>query len=615
MILGLAGHIDHGKSALVAALTGRRMDRLAEERRRGITIDLNFAPLELGPGRVAGMVDVPGHEDFVRTMVAGASGIDVALLVVAADEGVMPQTVEHLTILEHLGVSVGIPVVTKADLVEPEWLELMLLDVAERLEGSAIAFGPPLAVSARTGSGLPELRERLAAQKPAARPTADLFRMPIDRAFSVAGIGTVVTGTAWSGHVAPGDTIGVLPEGISGRVRSVEMFGQSCAHSEPGARTAVGIAGISRDAVRRGQVLVLAGDPWRPTSALDVHLAVDASAPRALTHRTRVRVHLGTAEVLARVLPRAPIEPGARGLARLALEAPVVARGGDRLVIRSYSPVATMGGGQVLDPLPPARRASWSGGLTATEPGERLAALLDRRPAGMDEALLPVLVGLPPKAAAAAARSLAGARNAGGIWVPERVVESLCAKALAEIRRFHRAQPSERGLPLETLRHALRAPGPIVEAALGELARTGRIRQRDGVAALAGFAPKVEGGDAEVDRIVGILEAAALSPPSLTELETSTGRRDLGALLRLAAATGRIEAVERDRYYTRSALDRFAQTLTDLGREADIVPAAVRERLGISRKFLIPLLEWADGKGLTVRVGDVRRLRVPARSP
>jgi selenocysteine-specific elongation factor len=346
-----------------------------------------------------------------------------------------------------------------------------------------------------------------------------------------------------------------------------------------------------------------------------VELALDGTAPRPLRHRTRVRVHLGTAEVLGRVLARAPIEPGARGLARLALEAPVVTRGGDRLVIRSYSPVATIGGGQVLDPLPPARRASWPESLTADDLGERLSALLERRPMGMEETLLPVLTGLPPKAAAATARGLAGARHAGGTWVPERVVESLGAKALAEIRRFHRTQPSERGLPLETLRHALRAPGAVVEAALGDLARAGKIRQRDGVAALAGFAPRVEGGDAEVDRIVGILEAAALSPPSLAELEASTGRRDLGALLRLAAASGRVEAVERDRYYTRTALERFAETLADLGREADIVPAAVRERLGISRKFLIPLLEWADGKGLTVRVGDVRRLRLPARSP
>jgi selenocysteine-specific elongation factor len=230
-------------------------------------------------------------------------------------------------------------------------------------------------------------------------------------------------------------------------------------------------------------------------------------------------------------------------------------------------------------------------------------------------ATLPLLLGLSPKAATAVARELAGAREAGGIWVLDDVVQALGTKALEQVRRFHRAQPGERGLPLQTLRHTLRAPEPVVEAALGDLTRAGKIRQRDGIVALAGFAPKVEGGDAEVDRIIGILEQAALSPPSLPELEAATGRRDLGPLLRLAAASGRIEAVERDRYYTRSALDRFAQTLAELGRDADIVPSAVRERLGISRKYLIPLLEWADGKGLTVRVGDVRRLRVTRKSP
>jgi selenocysteine-specific elongation factor len=615
MIIGTAGHIDHGKSSLVTALTGRAMDRLEEERRRGITIDLNFAPLELGPGRVAGIVDVPGHEDFVRTMVAGASGIDVALLVVAADEGIMPQTTEHLAVLEHLRVPVGIPVVTKADLVEAEWLELVLLEVAERLAGSPVAFGPPIAVSARTGEGLPELRERIALQSASARPTGDLFRLPVDRAFSVAGVGTVVTGTSWSGRVEVGDAVVLLPDGAEGRVRSVEMFGRASEQSEPGARTAVGLAGIPRDAVRRGQTLVRAGDPWQPTSALDVELALDASAQRALPPRSRVRVHLGTAEVLARVHPRVPIEPGGRGLARLALESPVAARGGDRLVIRSYSPVTTIGGGVVLDPLPPARRAAWPVGLSASAHGDRLHALLSRRPGGVADAALSVLLGLPPKAAAAAARELPGARETGGLWVLDEVVQALGSKALEQVRRFHRAQPSERGLPLETLRHALRAPEPVVEAALGDLTRAGRIRQRDGVVALAGFAPKVEGGDAEIDRIVGILEQAALSPPSLAELEAATGRRDLGSLLRLAAASGRVEAVERDRYYTRGALDRFAQTLAELGRDADIVPSAVRERLGISRKYLIPLLEWADGKGLTVRVGDVRRLRTSRKSP
>ena len=614
MIIGTAGHIDHGKSTLVTALTGRPMDRLAEERRRGITIDLNFAPLELGAGRVAGIVDVPGHEDFVRTMVAGASGIDLALLVIAADEGIMPQTTEHLAVLEHLGVPVGIPVVTKADLVDPEWLELVLLEVAERLAGSSVAFAPPIAVSARTGQGVSELRERIGAQQAAVRPSGDLFRLPVDRAFSVAGVGTVVTGTSWSGRVEVGDAVVLLPDGDEGRVRSVEMFGQASEHSEPGARTAVGIAGVARDAVRRGQVLVRAGDPWQPTSALDVELKLDPSAPRALAPRSRVRVHLGTAEVLARVHPRSNIAPGGRGLARLALEAPVAARGGDRLVIRSYSPVTTIGGGVVLDPIPPARRAAWPTALSASAPAERLHALLSRRPAGVAHATLPLLLGKPPKAAAAVARELAGAREVGGIWLLDDVVQSLGIKALEQVRRFHRAQPSERGMPLETLRHTLRAPETVVEAALGDLTRAGRIRQRDGIVALAGFAPKVEGGDAEVDRIVGILEQAALSPPSLAELEATTGRRDLGPLLRLAAASGRVEAVERDRYYTRSALDRFAQTLADMGRDADIVPSALRERLGISRKYLIPLLEWADGKGLTVRVGDVRRLRITRRS-
>ncbi|HKU61219.1 MAG TPA: selenocysteine-specific translation elongation factor [Gemmatimonadales bacterium] len=614
MIIGTAGHIDHGKSSLVTALTGRAMDRLAEERRRGITIDLNFAPLELGPGRVAGIVDVPGHEDFVRTMVAGASGIDVALLVIAADEGIMPQTTEHLAVLEYLGVPVGIPVVTKADLVDPEWLELMLLEVAERLAASPVVFGPPIAVSARTGLGVPELRQRLETQTASARPSGDLFRLPVDRAFSVAGVGTVVTGTSWSGRIEVGDAVVLLPDGHEGRVRSVEMFGHATGHSEPGARTAVGIAGIPRDAVRRGQILVRAGEPWQAASALDVELALDASAPRALTPRTRVRIHLGTAEVLARVHPRAPIGPGEKGLARLALEAPVPARGGDRLVIRSYSPVTTIGGGLVVDPLPPTRRAAWPSGLSASAPGERLRALLSRRPAGVAHTTLPVLLGLPPKASAGAARELAGAREVGGIWVLDDVVQALGSKALEQVRRFHRAQPSERGLPLETLRHALRAPEPVVEAALGDLTRAGRIRLRDGIVALAGFAPKVEGGDAEVDRIVGILEEAALSPPSLAELEAATGRRDLGSLLRLAAASGRVEAVERDRYYTRSALERFSQTLAEMGRDADIVPSAVRQRLGISRKYLIPLLEWADGKGLTVRVGDVRRLRTARKS-
>jgi selenocysteine-specific elongation factor len=610
MIVGTAGHIDHGKSAVVTALTGKPMDRLAEERRRGITIDLNFAPLDLG-GLAAGVVDVPGHEDFVRTMVAGASGIDLALLIVAADEGMMPQTHEHLAILEQLRIPAGIPVITKSDLVEPAWAELVAAELSDRLSRSPVAFEPPLVVSARTGAGMDVLRARLAehARAAAQRPANDLFRMPVDRAFSVAGVGTVVTGTAWSGRLAEGDAVALLPGGVGGRVRSLEMHGARLDRSVSGARTAVGISGLDRQAAYRGAMLVLEGSPWTPSSALDVEIALEVTAPRPLGPRARVRLHLGTAEVMARVLPRGPISPGERGLARLALERPLVARGGDRFVLRSYSPVATIGGGRVLDPIPPRRRVLWPAGLEAEEPEARFRALVERRPNGVSASVLPVLLGVPPAVANDVAGREPTVRRVAEHWVAAATLERAATSALDVVRRHHRAHPSDRGMPLETLRRSLKAPDDVAEAVLDELQETGRMRRLDGVVALAGFAPRVEGGDAEIDRLVQLLETASLTPPSLAELERQTGRRDVAAMLRLAAASGRVEPVERDRYYTRGALDRFVAALEEEGRQGDIVPSSLRQRLGISRKYLIPLLEWADGKGITVRLGDTRRLK------
>jgi selenocysteine-specific elongation factor len=611
MIVGTAGHIDHGKSALVAALTGRAMDRLAEERRRGITIDLNFAPLLLGGGMVAGVVDVPGHEDFVRTMVAGASGIDLALLVIAADEGIMPQTSEHLAVLEHLGVTAGIPVISKADLVEPDWLELVMAEAAERLAASRVAFDAPMATSVRSGRGLDELRARLAERAARLEPRngADLFRLPVDRACSLAGVGTVVTGTAWSGRIAVGDAVSLLPSGHAGRVRSVESYGQSLQQSEPGARTAIGLAGVAREDVHRGDWLVAADAAWLPSRAFDAEVALQADAPRSLVTRSRVRVHLGTAEVMARVHPRAPIEPGGRGIARISLEAPVVARAHDRFVLRSYSPVTTIGGGRVLDPQPPRRRTVWPTGLDSHRPGDRFRALLERRPTGIRSAELPVLLGVSPAETQTVAQAEASAAKVGDLWVREATLAEIGARALTILKAYHRAHPSERGIPLETLRRGLRAPEPLVERALADIASAGRTRVAMGVAALSGFVPRVQGGDAEIDRVVQILEKAELSPPSLAELERQTGRRDIGAILRLAAESGRVEAVERERYYARLALDRFTATLAEIGRESLIAPAALRDRLGISRKYMIPLLEWADAKGITERVGDARRLR------
>jgi selenocysteine-specific elongation factor len=313
--------------------------------------------------------------------------------------------------------------------------------------------------------------------------------------------------------------------------------------------------------------------------------------------------------VMARVLPRSAIEPGSAGIARIALEQSIVARGGDRFVLRSYSPVTTIGGGRILDPIPPRRRVSWPCTLAASEPEERFRALLERRPDGMAAELLPILLGESPEAAAAIGRREPGARLVGDHYVAGGTLERASARALETVRGHHRTHPSERGMPLETLRRRLRTPSEVAEAVVDDLRKAGRIRRLDGMVALAGFAPRVEGGDAEIDRIVEILEASSLTPPSVPELERDTGRHDISAVLRLAASRGRVEAVERDRYYGRAALERFVATLTDLGSEADITPGALRDRLGISRKYLIPLLEWADGKGITVRVGDGRRLK------
>jgi selenocysteine-specific elongation factor len=611
VIIGTAGHIDHGKSSLVTALTGKPMDRLAEERRREITIDLNFAPLDLGHGRVAGLVDVPGHEDFIRTMVAGASGIDLALLVVAADEGIMPQTEEHLTVLEQLRVRGGIPVITKADLADPEWLQLVTTEVAERLAASPIPFEAPIAVSARTGAGIELLRDRLRemAETLTTIPPPDAFRMPIDRIFSLAGVGTVVTGTSWSGRLRVGDSMLILPSGIHGRVRSLESYGQPLQRSLPRARTAVGIAGVERSAITRGDVLVTDDLAWRTTSVLDVEISLIPGAPRPLTSRSRLRLHLGTAEIMARVLPRIPIEPGKSGLARLKLDRPVVARGEDRFVLRSYSPVGTIGGGRVLDPLPPARRTVWPPELSSTEPAERLDAALLRHPDGISVDSLPLMLGLPRAVAMEVARSRPGARLLGEIWVRKEVIDEAGAQALSALREYHRKHISEPGMPLETLRHSVRAAHFVVEAALNDAIRAGRLRRIDGVVALAGFVPRVLGGDPEIERVVGLLLEANLTPPSVPELERSSGRRDVMAVLRLAAARGQVEAVERDRYYTREALEQFTSVLNELGQQGEIVPSAVRDRLGITRKYLIPLLEWADGKGITVRVGEGRRLK------
>ncbi|HEX4600173.1 MAG TPA: selenocysteine-specific translation elongation factor, partial [Gemmatimonadales bacterium] len=444
-VIGTAGHIDHGKTALVKALTGVDTDRWEEEKRRGITIDLGFAPLPLGDQIQASVVDVPGHEGFVRNMLAGATGIDVALLVIAADEGIMPQTEEHLAIVELLGVRRGIPVITKRDVAEPEWLDLVRGEVVARLANSRVRWEAPVATSVVSGDGLDELRAALGrvAADVVERPADDLFRLPIDRVFALAGAGTVVTGSTWSGTVAVGDAVRLLPLGREVRVRSIEVHGEQAPRAVPGRRTALALVGVDKSELERGHVVVT-GSGWEATTLLDVAVELLPGARRPIAARTRVRVHLGTAEVLARVLGVRAVAPGERGLARLALERPLVARGGDRFVLRSFSPVTTIGGGVVLDPFPRRRSRLRQRAIAADQtPAARLATFATEAGlVGLALDGLPVRLGVPPNGVG----PLLAQAGVGLLTLSDRVVarEAVASEAtrLGElVHRYHADHP------------------------------------------------------------------------------------------------------------------------------------------------------------------------------
>jgi selenocysteine-specific elongation factor len=360
-----------------------------------------------------------------------------------------------------------------------------------------------------TGQGIDELRRRIRAriERGVARSDEDGFRMPVDRVFSLAGVGTVVTGTTWSGRLAVGDAVRVLPAGKTARIRSIESYGRPAAAALPATRTALGLTGIDRDEIERGDVVV-GGLPWEATTALDVEIELLPSAARPIELRSRVRLHLGTAEILARVNPRGRIEPGGKGAARLALESATVARGGDRFVLRSYSPVATIGGGFVLDPAPP-RRASWPDDLTSADPSRRAAALVTRRPLGVLRSSLPLLLGTTPAdAASAAARG--GLRPVADRWVPPDLIPTLEARAGDRIGAHHRQHPDEAGLSLETLRSALAAPDQLVDFVLTALQASRTVTIGDGLIALAGFAPTLAGGPGAAERVLERLERAGL---------------------------------------------------------------------------------------------------------
>ncbi len=616
MIIGTAGHIDHGKTALVRALTGVDTDRLPEEKRRGITIDLGFAPLSLDGVGTVGVVDVPGHEDFVRSMLVGATGIDLGLLVVAADEGVMPQTREHLLILELLKIPRIVVALTKSDLVDAEWLSLVRTEVESLFDASTGPTPPVVACSSRTGAGIGQLRTALseALGSAAPRATDDLFRLPVDRAFSIRGTGTVVTGTVWSGELRADATVRVLPSGKTARARRIEQHGASADRARAGGRAAIALAGLDVGDVPRGSVLVT-DESWQATSMFEALVGVASDLAGRLSPRTELRVHAGASEVGARIIfAAAGADVESPTFARITTDAPIVLRGGDRFVIRLPAPLRTIGGGVVLDPHArrrpmPVLRADLLEALPV-EPAARLRFLLDAESMrGLSIRDVSVRVGCAPADAdklIERASACVGAHN----LFSTAAVEEVMATVQRIVAEYEIKSPLSPGVPNRTLREGLRVDEELADIAIRGMERAGAIEAYGPVMRRKGWVPSPSRSDIEIsNHLAHDICAGDREPPSVGELVSRYGN-SVPALLHYLERQGRVVQVETDRYYDRGAVDALlAKLRAKLVPGRVYVPAQLRDVLGFSRKYLIPFLEFCDRIGVTERREEGRTLR------
>jgi selenocysteine-specific elongation factor len=628
IIIGTAGHIDHGKTTLVRALTGIDADRLPEEKRRGITIDIGFADLDLGEVRV-GFVDVPGHERFVKNMLAGAHGIDAVALVIAADESVMPQTREHFDICRLLDVRSGLIVLTKEDLVDRELLALVRSETEELVAGSFLEGAPIIAVSSRSGEGISELKQALreTGLEVSARSKDFVTRLPIDRAFSMRGFGAVVTGTLIAGEIAEGDELELLPAGTRVRVRGVQVHSSSVPRAVAGQRTAINLGGVEAAAIERGMVLAPAGR-LRPTGAFDAHVRLLANAPRPLRSRQRVRVHIGAAEVLARVRVLAEggeIKPGESGMLQLRTESSVVGVLGDRLILRSYSPQLTIGGGSILDPfpsrhrareIPDARvqleilvkgdRAQQVATFVALAGGQGLRrADVAARTAWRDEVI---------EAAAREALTSGAIVDAEGILFDRKRFDELKQLVIKEVTAHHQREPLLRGLAKEVLRERVftHAPMEVFRSVLSGLEKEDALVAEKEIVRLREHTRELSTEDAGLrDRFEKVYQDAGLAAPSLNEAFERAGAvgQQGRKILQLLVESGHLVKVHGEMLFHRAALDDLARRVRDYGarqNDRSIDVAAFKDLAGISRKYAIPLLEYLDRQKITRREGDRR---------
>lgn len=631
LILGTAGHIDHGKTALVKALTGIDTDRLPEEKARGITIELGFAHLELPGGICFGIVDVPGHERFIRTMVAGVGGMDLVMLVIAADEGIMPQTREHLEICQLLGVKNGLVALTKCDLVDKDLVGLVNEEIHNYLAGSFLEKSPIVPVSSRTGTGLAELGTALAelATTIPEKEGEGPFRVPVDRVFTVAGFGTVVTGTLIAGEITVGDEVEILPSGRCCRVRGIETHGRKEVRATAGQRVAVNLQGVEHAEVQRGNV-VAPRSVFRITRAVDARLDYLPSAHRELRHRTILRLLSATFEVPAQVilLDRDTLQPGDSAFVQLRLKYPVLLLPGDAFVMRAYSPQTTVGGGKVLDPAPPRRKRHCDAALTllnimnsGTDEEKVRILVAESLYAGLSQEEIALRCGLSREKAETAIKALllrgdvVLAVREPRIILARDAFERLKGFLLAGIDEYLRDNPMKEGIGKEELKGRLpwRSDARFFGTLLVALEKGGQVvTDRDLVRP---FGRRVA-ANADHSGLRGKIEAMLLKggiePPTVRELVETLNRSEKELLehLNFMARDGRAIKITGDLFYAPEPVADIRDKLVSRLKESgEITPGTFRELTGLSRKFMIPLLEYFDREKVTIRVGDKRLLR------
>lgn len=631
IILGTAGHIDHGKTSLIKAVTGVNTDRLKEEKLRGITIELGFASLELPGGQRLGVVDVPGHEKFVKNMVAGATGIDIVVMVIAADEGIMPQTREHMEICTLLDIRHGVVVLTKVDLVEQEWLEMVREEIQDFTRNTFLEEAPVVAVSSTTGEGIPSFIDALekVSALTAPRVSSGIFRLPVDRVFTMKGFGTVITGTLISGKVNEGDQIMIYPPGITSKVRGIQVHGQSVDAALAGMRTAINFQGLDREMVSRGDIVALP-ETLSPSHMVDVTLRYLSSNPKKLKNRTRVRFHSGTSEMMGIVvlLDRDELNPGENAFAQIRLESPVSLIRDDRYVLRSYSPVRTIGGGGVINPVPTKHKPNKQDvidhlkALTSDDNGRIVQQLIRANGYnGCRYKTLRIMVNIPEKQLDHLLQAMLSQKQV--IQIDKDTRTFMHHHVFAEIQNtiqtcisnYHRKYPLKPGIPKEELKTKL--PSAIGNKtfliALGQMNKAGLIKLEEDIVFSADHEVTLAVDQEDLkNKILSTYLDGGLTPPYFKEVcrKLDAPVESAKEVLALLITGNMLIKVKEDLYYHPKHLEQIKGELVDfLVSNDEITTPQFKDMTGASRKYVIPLIEYFDSIQLTIRVGDIRKLR------